>query len=64
MTQTERLLKAKIPCEETGITVKHTLCDICSPGIHCGVDAYVKDGKIVNKAVGAMPKAKIEALFK
>ena len=24
----------------------------------------MKDGKIVNKAVGAMPKAKIEALFK
>lgn len=47
MTQKERLLKAKIPCEETGITVKHTLCDICSPGIHCGVDAYVKDGEIL-----------------
>ena len=24
----------------------------------------MKDGKIINKAVGAMPKAKIEALFK
>ncbi|MBP3660254.1 MAG: thioredoxin [Oscillospiraceae bacterium] len=24
----------------------------------------MKDGKVVNKAVGAMPKAKIEALFK
>ena len=24
----------------------------------------MRDGKIVNKAVGAMPKAKIEALFK
>ena len=47
MTKTERLLKAKIPCEETGIAVKHTLCDICSPGIHCGVDAYVKDGEIL-----------------
>ena len=47
MTKTERLLKAKIPCEETGITIKHTLCDVCSPGIHCGVDAYVKDGEIL-----------------
>ena len=24
----------------------------------------MKDGKVINKAVGAMPKAKIEALFK
>ena len=24
----------------------------------------MKDGKVVNKAVGAMPKAKIEALFR
>lgn len=54
MTQTERLLKAKIPCEETGITVNHTLCDICSPGIHCGVDVYVKDGEML-KIEGTKP---------
>ncbi|MGI6072920.1 MAG: molybdopterin-containing oxidoreductase family protein [Lachnospiraceae bacterium] len=47
MNNSERLRKAKIPCEETGITIKHTLCDICSPGIHCGVDAYVKDDEIL-----------------
>ena len=47
MNQTERLLKAKIPCAETGIDVKHTLCDICCPSFHCGIDAYVKDGKVV-----------------
>lgn len=43
----EELLKAKIPCEETGIKICHTLCDICTPSYHCGVDAYVKDGVII-----------------
>lgn len=42
-----KLIKAKIPCKETGIEIKKTLCDICSPGIHCGIDAYVKDGKVI-----------------
>ncbi|HBF8216495.1 molybdopterin-dependent oxidoreductase [Clostridioides difficile] len=42
-----RQLKAKIPCKETGIEIKRTLCDICSPGVHCGIDAYVKDGKVI-----------------
>lgn len=46
MTKTERLMKAKIPCEETGIEIRHSLCDICT-GIHCGLDAYVKDGRIL-----------------
>lgn len=43
----EQLIKAKIPGSETGIEVKHTLCDICCPGTHCGINAYVKDGKII-----------------
>ena len=43
----EQLIKAKIPCPETGIEVRRTLCDICCPGTHCGVDAYVKDGRII-----------------
>ncbi len=47
MTELESKLKAKIPGEDTGITVRHSICDICSPGMHCGVDAYVKDGKII-----------------
>lgn len=47
MTELERLLKAKIPCEETGIEVRHSICDICTPGAHCGLDVYVKDGKII-----------------
>lgn len=46
MTEQERLLHAKIPCEQTGIEVRKSLCAICT-GIHCGIDAYVKDGKLV-----------------
>lgn len=47
MTNKEKLLKAKIPCPETGIEIRHTLCDICAPGNHCGVSAYVLDGRII-----------------
>ena len=47
MTELEQKLKAKIPGEDTGIEVKHSLCAICSPGHHCGVDCYVKDGEII-----------------
>lgn len=47
MTELEKKRKAKIPGEDTGIEVKHSLCAICSPGHHCGVDCYVKDGKII-----------------
>ena len=43
----DRLIKAKIPGESTGISVKRSLCDICTPVHHCGVDAYVKDGRII-----------------
>lgn len=42
MTDQERLIKAKIPCKETGIEIRHAICDICT-GVHCGLDAYVKD---------------------
>ncbi len=47
MTELERKIKAKIPGEDTGIEVRRTMCDICSPGMHCGVNAYVKDGKVI-----------------
>lgn len=39
------LIKAKVASEETGIEIKRTICGICSAG--CGVDAYVKDGRVV-----------------
>lgn len=47
MTELEAKIKAKIPGPDTGIEVKHSLCAICSPSHHCGVDCYVKDGKII-----------------
>jgi len=47
MTELERKIKAKIPGEDTGIEIRHTLCDICSPGMHCGISAYVKDGRVI-----------------
>lgn len=47
MPDINKLTKAKIPCEGNGIEIKRTLCDICCPGMHCGVDAYVKDGRII-----------------
>ena len=47
MTELEKKLKAKIPGEDTGIEIRHSLCAICSPSHHCGLDCYVKDGKII-----------------
>ena len=47
MNEQDKWLKAKIACPETGIEIRHTLCDICAPGHHCGVDAYVKDGVVI-----------------
>ena len=46
MTTKERLA-AKLPGEDTGISLHNTFCDICAPGPHCGVTCYVKDGKII-----------------
>lgn len=47
MSEKDNIIRAKIPGRDTGIEVKRTICDICSPAFHCGVDAYVKDGIIV-----------------
>ena len=44
---TEELQKAKLPGTDTGITVKNSFCDICSPGPNCGTACYIKDGRII-----------------
>lgn len=31
MSELEQLVHAKIPGPETGIEVRHTMCDICTP---------------------------------
>lgn len=47
MCDLEKRMKAKIPGQDTGICVKRSVCDIGSPCLHCGLDVYVKDGKIM-----------------
>ena len=46
-SEQQRRLSAKIPGEDTGITVVQSVCDMCAPGPHCGVDCYVKNGTII-----------------
>ncbi len=41
----QKLIEAKIPGAETGIEIKKTICSIC--GVQCGIDAYVKDGRLI-----------------
>lgn len=33
--------------EESGIEVRKTICSICNPLSHCGIDAYVRDGVVI-----------------
>ncbi|MCD8017373.1 MAG: molybdopterin-dependent oxidoreductase [Oscillospiraceae bacterium] len=47
MPELDRKIQAKIPGEDTGISIKKTMCDICTPLCHCGIDAYVKDGEVI-----------------
>jgi len=42
-----RLLKGKIPCDETGIEIRKSICTICDPRTQCGLDLYVKDEKVI-----------------
>lgn len=47
MSGLQEMTRAKLPSPETGIEIKHTMCDICTPGPQCGIDAYVKDGVVI-----------------
>ena len=40
-------LRGKIPGPDTGIEIKKSICTICDPDSQCGLDLYVKDGKII-----------------
>lgn len=46
MKDIQKLLNGKIPCPETGIEVRKSICTICD-GPYCGLDLYVKDEKII-----------------
>ncbi len=47
MSTPEERLRSKIPGKDTGIVTRNSFCDICSPGLNCGVPCYVKGGKIL-----------------
>jgi len=47
MKDIQRMLKGKIPGPETEIEVRKSICTICDPMTQCGIDLYVKDGKII-----------------
>jgi anaerobic selenocysteine-containing dehydrogenase len=47
MNDLEKRIRSKIPGEDTGIEVKKSICTICDPESLCGLDLYVKDGKII-----------------
>ena len=50
MNDLELKLKGKVPGADTGIEVRKSVCAICDPGAQCGLDLYVKDGKIIKVA--------------
>jgi anaerobic selenocysteine-containing dehydrogenase len=47
MKDVEKLARGKIPTPDTGIEVRKSICTICDPMTQCGLDLYVKDGKII-----------------
>ena len=47
MKDIEKLSRGKIPAPGTGIKVRKSICTICDPTTQCGLDLYVKDGKII-----------------
>lgn len=47
-TNNQPEIKAKIPGKNTGIEIRKTICAICEGGsTSCGINAYVKDGKVI-----------------
>lgn len=47
MDRVQRMTKGKIPGPETGIEVRKSICAICDPMSQCGLDCYVKDGRVI-----------------
>lgn len=42
-----RRIRGKLPGEDTGIEVRKSVCAICDPMTQCGLDLYVRDGRVV-----------------
>ncbi len=47
MTTLEQRIAAKLPGDDTGIAIRKSLCTICDPLTQCGLDCYVKDGRVI-----------------
>ena len=47
MATMQTRLEAKIPGPDTGIEIRKSLCAICDPMTQCGLDLYIKDGRII-----------------
>jgi anaerobic selenocysteine-containing dehydrogenase len=43
----QQRIQGKVPGADTAIEVRKTICSVCNPHSHCGIDAYVKDGVII-----------------
>jgi anaerobic selenocysteine-containing dehydrogenase len=56
MSSLQTRLAAKIPGLDTGIEVRKSICAICDPTTQCGLDLYVKDGRII-KTEGSLENA-------
>lgn len=39
--------KGKVPFQGSGIEVRKTICSICNPVSHCGIDAYIQNETII-----------------
>ena len=46
-TEEVRRNKPREGMQADGVEIRHGICDICCPSFHCGLDAYVKEGKII-----------------
>ncbi len=52
MNNTADKIKGKIPGEDTGISIRKSICTICDPTSQCGLNLYIKDDEII-KVEGA-----------
>ncbi|MGD8228171.1 MAG: molybdopterin-dependent oxidoreductase [Desulfobacteraceae bacterium] len=43
----DQMRTGKVPGEGSEVEIRPTICAICNPHSHCGIDAYVKDGVII-----------------
>ncbi|MDR3567767.1 MAG: molybdopterin-dependent oxidoreductase [Syntrophobacteraceae bacterium] len=41
------LQNSRVPLTATGIEIRKTICSICNPLSHCGIDAHVKEGVVI-----------------